>query len=74
MAVASSGSGLPWNEFFVPILGVAGANFALLLPFLILSSASPYYRERLKWLLHVPPPAPPALPIPVPAEPATALK
>jgi len=73
-AVASSGSELPWSEFLVPILGVAGVNFALLLPFLILSSASSFYRERLKWLLHVSPPAPPTLPIPVPVEPVAALE
>jgi hypothetical protein len=40
----------------------AAIHFATLLPFLILSSASPFYRERLKALLNVkpePPPVPP---------------
>jgi hypothetical protein len=36
-------------------------HFATLLPFLILSSASPFYRQRLKALLHVTPEAPPVL-------------
>ncbi len=35
--------------------------FATLLPFLILSSASPFFRERLKALLHVKPEVPPAM-------------
>ena len=35
--------------------------FATLLPFLILSSASPFFRERLKALLHVKPEVPPAI-------------
>jgi hypothetical protein len=36
-------------------------NYAMLLPFLILSSASSFYRERLKALLHVKPEVPPTL-------------
>ena len=35
--------------------------FATLLPFLILSSVSPFFRERLKTLLHLKPEAPPAI-------------
>jgi hypothetical protein len=53
------------GEVFLPVLAVAAGNFAVLLPFLILSSASPFYRERLKALLHVkvePPPMPAPLP------------
>jgi len=64
-AVVASGGNLAlnsWNEFFIPVLAMAAANFALLLPFLILSSASPLYRERLKALLNVKPAAPPVLP------------
>jgi hypothetical protein len=40
---------------------VATANFATLLPFLILSSASPFFRERLKALLNVKLETPPIL-------------
>jgi hypothetical protein len=72
VALVSSGGTVAWSEFFVPIGAVAGVNFALLLPFLILSSASAFYRERLNRLLHVVPPAPPTLN--VPDEPAMALK
>ena len=48
------------GEFFVPVLSVAMFHFAVLLPFLVLSSVSPFYRERLKALLHVKPEMPPA--------------
>ena len=57
----ASGGRIAWSEFFVPVLAVAAVNFATLLPFLILSSASPFFRERLKALLHVKPEAPPAI-------------
>jgi hypothetical protein len=70
VALISSGGAIPWSEFFVPVLGMAAANFVLLLPFLILSSANSLFRERLKFLLHVPSPAPPTLNLP--AMPATA--
>jgi hypothetical protein len=60
-AVMASGGRIPWSEFFLPILGLAAGNFALLLPFLILSSASPFHRERLKALLNVKSEAPPTL-------------
>ena len=63
-AVISSGNQIPWGQFFIPVFGVVAGNFALLLPFLILSSANPFFRERLKALLHVQPPPPP-LPEPV---------
>jgi len=62
--VASSGS-IAWSEFFVPVLGMAVGNFALLLPFLILSSASSFFRERLQMLLHLQTEIPPQL-IPTP--------
>jgi hypothetical protein len=61
VATASNG-GIPWLEFFLPVGCVAAGNFALLLPFLILSSACSLYRERLQQLLHVPPVSPPVLP------------
>ena len=60
-ALIASGGKLPWSEFFVPVFAAAALNFATLLPFLILSSASPFYRERLKGLLHVKPETPPLI-------------
>lgn len=57
----ASGGRIAWSEFFVPILVVATVNYATLLPFLILSSASPFFRERLKALLNVNPVVPPVL-------------
>jgi len=61
LAVLSSGGSIPWSEFFIPIVGVATVNFATLLPFVVLSSASPFFRERLKALLHVRPVTPPII-------------
>ena len=61
IAMLSSGGNIPWSEFFIPVLAVATANFATLLPFLILSSASPFFRERLKALLNVKLETPPVL-------------
>ncbi len=48
-----------WGEFFVPVLSVAAGHFILLLPFLILSSAAPFFRARLLALLQMTPDAPP---------------
>ena len=61
MASITSGGQIPWSEFFIPILSVAAGNFLLLLPFLILSSANAFFRERLKALLNVKSDAPPPL-------------
>ena len=58
-AILSSGGRIPWSEFFVPVLVVATITFATLLPFLLLSSASRFFRERLKAILHVKPQPPP---------------
>jgi len=66
IALIVSGGRIAWSEFFVPVLAVATVNFATLLPFLILSSASPFFRERLKALLHVKPEVPPPLNMPLP--------
>jgi hypothetical protein len=61
--------GLPFSMDFGTLLAIglfmAMFTFAMLLPFLILSSASPFYRERLKALLHVKSEAPPVM-APVP--------
>jgi len=51
--VLGSSQQIDLSEFFTPVLTVALCHFAMMLPFLILSSASPFYRERLKGLLHV---------------------
>lgn len=60
--MSSSPGNVAWSEFFVPVLLVVVVNFALLLPFLILSSASPFYRERLEALLNIiPEPLPPVM-------------
>jgi hypothetical protein len=64
-ALMASGGQIPWSEFLIPVLVVAIGNFALLLPFLILSSANPLFRERLKALLHARPEIPPILPDPI---------
>jgi len=60
-ALVAAGGSIAWSEFFVPVFTVAVVNYATLLPFLILSSASPFFRERLKALLNVKPDAPPVL-------------
>ena len=60
-AMIASGGRVPWSEFFIVILIVTTVSFGTLLPFLILSSASPFFRERLKTLLHVKPEVPPIL-------------
>jgi hypothetical protein len=61
IALVASSGGIPWSEFFIPVLAVATGNFAILLPFIILSSASPLFRERLKALLNLKPVAPPVI-------------
>ena len=52
----------PGSVDYAPFLGIGllmvAVTFATLLPFLILSSVSPFFRERLKALLHVKPDAP----------------
>lgn len=61
LALAASGSELPWREFFIPVLIVGVAHYAVLLPFLILSGTNALYRDRLKALLNIQPSAPPPL-------------
>ncbi len=50
--VASQGA-VAWNEVAGGILAAALVCFAVLMPFFILSFASPLYRERLRGLLHL---------------------
>ena len=52
-ALIASGGMVSWGEFFGPVFALVALNLATLLPFLILSSASPFFRERLKALLQV---------------------
>lgn len=47
----TAGRGVPATELLVPVLAVAGVCFAALLPFLLLSFANAFYRERLIRLL-----------------------
>jgi hypothetical protein len=56
-----------WIEFLTFILAVAIVHFVILLPLLILSSASSFYRHRLKALLHVKPESSPMI-SPLPAD------
>jgi len=60
-ALIASGGRVPWSGFFVGVLAMTVLTFATLLPFLILSSASPFFRERLKALLHVKAETPPVI-------------
>ena len=53
LGLMTSGGRIEWSLFFISVLVVAAVIFATLLPFLILSSASPFFRERLKALLHM---------------------
>jgi hypothetical protein len=62
LAALSGGPG--WREgffFLVTVLTLATATFTVLLPFLVLAFASPFYRRRIEALLHVSSAAPPAL-------------
>jgi hypothetical protein len=52
VAWVASGSGMAWGEFLSPVLGMAIGNFTTLLPFLILSSFNPFFRENLVALLN----------------------
>jgi hypothetical protein len=65
-AMVVSGGQLPWQEFFIIVLVLTATGFATLFPFLVLSSASPFFRERLKALLHVRPEVPPPMNTPLP--------
>lgn len=58
-AMLNAGGRIGWGDFFAPLLVVVAITFATLLPFLLLSSACPFFRQRLKTLLHVKAEAPP---------------
>ncbi len=66
IGMLASGGELPWLEFIGGILIIVGLSFALVLPFLLLSFASGFYRERLKLLFPVAEPVAPDMPGPLP--------
>jgi hypothetical protein len=67
--IASSGN-LPLTVLFSITAVATGVTFGVLLPFLLLSFANGFYRERLKGLLHLGDvPAPPVI---TPSEPGLA--
>ena len=69
-AMIASGGQIPWAAMFAGGFAIAAVSFATLLPFLVLSSCSPLFRERLKRLLNVSSPALQTPPSPVtPGEP-----
>jgi uncharacterized membrane protein len=51
-----SGGGFNWFAFVIGSSAIALLSFAVVLPFLVLSFACPFYRERLKSLLRLTPP------------------
>jgi hypothetical protein len=65
-AMMTANGRIGWFEFLTPVLVAATVNYAVLLPFLLLSSASPFFRERFKVLLHVRIEAPPLIVTPTP--------
>jgi len=67
----NSGWELSWLDFFGPVGAVALGIFALLVPYVLLSAASPFFHQRLRVLLHAQP-APP--PLAGPVMPAAVLK
>src|ERR1035437_2240350 len=68
IAVISSGGNVPLLAIFGIVGVAAGITFGVLLPFLVLSFANGFYRERLKGLLHLGGAAsPPMIAPPMPA-------
>jgi hypothetical protein len=68
IAVISSGGNVPLLAIFGIVGVAAGITFGVLLPFLVLSFANGFYRERLKGLLHLGgAAAPPVITPPMPA-------
>ncbi len=73
IVMAVSRGGIPVLSLFGVVGVAAGITFGALLPFLVLSFANGFYRERLKGLLHLGAAAPPPLITPpMPAVPAAA--
>jgi hypothetical protein len=62
-----SGGNLPFQVLFAIVAVATGVTFGVMLPFLLLSFANDFYRERLKGLLHLGGAgAPPVITPPVP--------
>ena len=73
VAVISSSGSIPMMALFGVVGMAVGITFGVLLPFLVLSFANEFFRERLKGLLHLGNAAPPPVISPaMPAEPAPA--
>jgi hypothetical protein len=54
----TSGGGFEWMGVFVASFVLALVSFAVALPYVILSFANSFYRERLRHLLRLPAEAP----------------
>jgi hypothetical protein len=70
ISVIASGGNIPLLALVSIVAMATGITFGVLLPFLVLSSANSFYRERLKGLLHLGDAAPP--PVITPSAPALA--
>jgi hypothetical protein len=73
LGMVASGGAVSLLSLFPYVAGAAAMTFCVLLPFLILSFANGFYRERLKGLLHLGDAAPPPIIAPpMPAVPEVA--
>jgi hypothetical protein len=61
ISVLASGSSAALMALFSAVVPAAGMTIAAMLPFLVLSFANGFYRERLKGLLHLGDMAPPPI-------------
>ena len=61
IAAIASGGNVPLGQFLGVVPMMAGFSFGVVLPFLVLSFANGFYRERLKGLLHLGAAAPPPM-------------
>jgi hypothetical protein len=62
----ATGGRVPMSAFFAPVLVTTGLSFGVLLPFLLLSFANAFYRQRLISLLLLAPKPPPLPPVAAP--------
>ncbi len=70
--IMASGGRVDLQDFLLSVLVSALVAFAVVLPFLVLSTANSLYRERIKGLLHLERAAPPPVIAPPPIPPAAA--
>ena len=61
IAMTTANGSNEWSNILMLVLIATTINYVVLLPFLLLSSASPFFRERLNMLLHVNLEAPPLI-------------